>query len=177
MKTKLPLFLIAAAMLASCVGNTPASEPSADPASDTSVAPQGDVYLDWVAKNKVVIELFNAGDARFTYGNAALSQASNTLDLSDSAALACSSTFTADQVVNFVYVTETADGTGFSSGAAVFAGIKGDSISGFLNDNDSLKGKVKGYVAINFGETVTWTKGKNTAMDAKIQSLVDISKN
>ena len=55
--------------------------------------------------------------------------------------------------------------------------IKGDSISGFLNDNDNLKGKVKGYVAISFGETVTWTKGKNAAMDAKIQSLVDVAKN
>ncbi len=177
MKTKLPLFLIAAAMLASCGGNTPTSETSADPASDTSVAPQGDVYLDWVAKNKVVIELFNAGDARFTYGNAALSQASNTLDLNDSADLACSSTLTADQVVNFVYVTETADGTGFGGGAALAAGIKGDSISEFLNDNDNLKGKVKGYVAISFGETVTWTKGKNAAMDAKIQALVDLAKN
>ena len=178
MKTKLPLFLIAAAMLASCGGgNTPTSEPSTDPASDTSAAPQGDVYLDWVAKNKVVIELFNAGDARFTYGNAALSQASNMLDLNDSADLACSSTLTADQVVNFVYVTETADGTSSGGAAALFAGIKGDSISGFLNDNDNLKGKVKGYVAISFGETVTWTKGKNAAMDAKIQSLVDVAKN
>lgn len=177
MKSSLPLFLLATTMLVSCGGgNTPSSEQSAIPSEESSVAPQSQ-YLDWVADGKIVIELFDLGDARFTYGNAALDKASNTLDLAASASIACSATFEATQVLNFVYVTETASGTGFNASAAAYVGIEGDKVADFLTDNDDLNGKTRAYVAISLGETVKWTKGKNAAMDAKIQSAVDVSKN
>ena len=174
MKRTLPLFLIAAAMLVSCGGSSSSSvTPAAS--SEASVAPASALYLDWVADNKVVIELFDVGEARFTYGNAAL-QASQTLDLAASAKLACSSTLTAADTFNFVFVTEAPTETGFQAGAALYAGIEGDKLSEFLNDNNDLAGKKRAYIAISFGDTVKWTKNKNAAMDAKIQALIDTSK-
>ncbi len=175
MKRTLPLFLIAAAMLVSCGGNSSSSvTPAAS--SEASVAPASALYLDWVADNKIVIELFDVGEARFTYGNAALTKASETLDLSASAKLACSSTLTAADTFNFVYVTEAETATGFNSGAALYAGIEGDKLSDFLSDNNDLAGQKRAYIAISFGDTVKWTKNKNAAMDAKIQALIDASK-
>lgn len=176
MKPIIPLFLAAAAMLASCNANTPASETSASSQEPTSSVVPSATYLDWVNDNKIVIDLFNAGEARFTYGNAALDQASNTLDLNASASLACSTTLSADQLVNFVIVTETISETGFNAGAAVYSAMEGDQLSDFLGDNEDLKGTVRAYVAISFGNTVQWTKGNNAAMDAKIQQLVDAAK-
>ncbi|MDY6391675.1 MAG: hypothetical protein SPL80_02415 [Bacilli bacterium] len=174
MKRTLPLFLIAAAMLVSCGGSSSSSvTPAAS--SEASVAPASALYLDWVADNKIVIELFDVGEARFTYGNAAL-QASQTLDLAASAKLACSSTLTAADTFNFVFVTEAETATGFNSGAALYAGIEGDKLSDFLNDNNDLAGQKRAYIAISFGDTVKWTKNKNAAMDAKIQALIDASK-
>lgn len=176
MKIK-PLFvtLFAAAMLASCGGDSHATGLSSSTSHTTGLtsepATPSATYLDWVADGKIVIELFDCDNARFTYGNAAL-QATNTLDLSASAKIACSSTHTSDQVFNFVYVTE-AD---FSAGVALYAAIEGDKISEFLSDDINLAGKARAYVAISFGSTVKWTKGKNAAMDAKIQQLVDASK-
>ncbi|MBR1847216.1 MAG: hypothetical protein IJ787_05830 [Bacilli bacterium] len=174
MKRTLPLFLIAAAMLVSCGGNSSSVTPAAS--SEASVAPASALYLDWVEDNKVVIELFDVGEARFTYGNAALSKASETLDLAASAKLACSSTLTAADTFNFVYVTEAPTDTGFQAAAALYAGIEGDKLSEFLNDNNDLAGKKRAYIAISFGDTVKWTKNKNAAMDAKIQALIDASK-
>ena len=180
MKIK-PLFvtLFAAAMLASCGGNSHATGLSSSTSHATGLTSETSApsatYLDWVANGKIVIDLFDCDNARFTYGNAAL-QATNTLDLSASAKIACSSTHTEDQVFNFVYVTEASTETGFNAGAALYAGIMGDKISEFLADNSELAGKARAYVAISFGSTVKWTKGKNAAMDAKIQQLVDASK-
>lgn len=176
MKPIIPLFLVAAAMLASCNANTPASETSASSQEPTSSVAPSATYLDWVNDNKIVIDLFNAGEARFTYGNAALDQASNTLDLNASASLACSTTLSADQLVNFVIVTETISETGFNAGAALYSAIEGDQLSNFLGDNEDLKGTVRAYVAISFGNTVQWTKNKNAAMDAKIQQLINAAK-
>ena len=176
MKRIIPLFLVAAAMLASCNGNTPASGTSASSQEPTSSVAPSATYLDWVNDNKIVIDLFNVGEARFTYGNAVLAQASNTLDLNASASLACSTTLSAEQLVNFVIITEATSGTGFNAGAALYPGIEGDKLSDFLGDKEDLKGKVRAYVAISFGSTVQWTKGKNAAMDAKIQQLVDAAK-
>ena len=174
MKRTLPLFLIAAAMLVSCGGNSSSSvTPTAS--SEASVAPASALYLDWVADDKVVIELFDVGEARFTYGNAAL-QASQTLDLAASAKLACSTALTAADTFNFVYVTEAPTATGFQAGAALYAGIEGDKLSEFLNGNNDLAGKKRAYIAISFGDTVKWTKNKNAAMDAKIQTLIDTAK-
>lgn len=175
MKSKFALFLVAASMLASCGGgNTPASNQST-PAAESSSSAAETYYLDWVAQGKIVIELFDVGEARFTYGNAAL-QATQTLDLNASADLACSSSLTSDQTFNFVFVTETTAGTGFNAGAALYPGIEGDKLSDFLKDSEELKGKARAYVAISYGETVKWTKGKNAAMDTKIESLVNTSK-
>ena len=174
MKRTLPLFLIAAAMLVSCGGNAATSSTPAA-SIDSSVAPASALYLDWVADDKVVIELFDVDNARFTYGNAAL-QASQTLDLSASAALACSSTLTAADTFNFIYVTEAPTATGFNAAAALYAGIEGDKLSDFLKDNNDLAGKKRAYIAISFGDTVKWTKSKNAAMDAKIQTLIDAAK-
>lgn len=176
MKPFIPLFLAAAAMLASCNANTPSSEKSASSQEPTSSVTPSATYLDWVNDNKIVIDLFNAGEARFTYGNAALSQESNTLDLNASASLACSTALGAEQLVNFVIVTEATSETGFNAGAALYSAIEGDRLSEFLGDNGDLKGKVRAYVAISFGNTVQWTKGKNAAMDAKIQHLIDAAK-
>ena len=175
MKRTLPLFLIAAAMLVSCGGNAATSSTPAA-SIDSSVAPASALYLDWVADDKVVIELFDVDKAHFTYGNAALTKASETLDLSASAALACSSTLTAADTFNFIYVTEAPTATGFNAAAALYAGIEGDKLSEFLNGNDDLAGKKRAYIAISFGDTVKWTKNKNAAMDAKIQTLIDASK-
>lgn len=176
MKSKLPLFLIAAAMLASCGGNSSSSQQSGS-STETSQAPESAVYLDWVADNKIVIELFDAPEgAHFTYGNAAL-QATNTLDLSASAAIGFSGEFTSEQVFNFVYVTEVRAGDGHGSlgvtAAALYRAIEGDKVSEFLRGADDLQGKTRAYVAISYGSTVKWTKDKNAAMDAKIQQLVD----
>ena len=180
MKSKLPLFLIAAAMLASCGGNSSSSQQSGS-SSESSQVPESAVYLDWVADNKIVIELFDMPEgARFTYGNAAL-QATNTLDLSASAAIGFSGQFTSEQVFNFVYVTEVRAGDGqgslgITAAAALYAGIEGDQVSEFLSDASDLQGKTRAYVAISYGSTVKWTKNKNAAMDAKIQQLVNASK-
>ena len=73
-------------------------------------------------------------------------------------------------------ITEATSGTGFNAGAALYPGIEGNKLSDFLGDKEDLKGKVRAYVAISFGSTVQWTKGKNAAMDAKIQQLVDAAK-
>ena len=172
MKCKYLLLLAATAMLASCGNNASSNKP--EPVGPD--VPPSATYLDWVADNKIVFDLFSSGDAQFAYGNAALTQGNKVLDLNASAAITCSTSLPATQVVNFVYVTETATGTGYNAGAALYAAIEGDKISGFLGDNDNLKGKNRAYVAISFGETVQWTKGKNAAMDAKIQALVDASK-
>ena len=169
--------LLSLALLASCGGESSSHATGlTSHATGLSSSTQSATYLDWVADNKIVIDLFATGDARFAYGNAALTQASTTLDLSDSAALTCSTQLQAEQVYNFVYVTEGVSGTGFSAGAALYAGIVGDQISEFLNGKDDLKGKTRAYVAISFGSTVSWAKGKNAAMDAKIQQLVDAAK-
>lgn len=171
MKFRLPLFLISAAMLASCGG-----APSSGLSTPSEASQAGEhLYLDWVANNKIVIDLFDAGSASFAYGNAALSQASNTLDLNANSKLTCSTALEAGQLVNFVYVTEATEGTGFKAGAALYSGIIGTELSNFLDGNDDLSGKVRAYVAISFGSEVKWTKGKNAAMDAKITSLVRAS--
>ena len=175
MKSKFALFLVAASMLASCGGTSP-SHTGGFSSQDTSVAPASATYLDWVSDGKIVIDLFTAGQANFAYGNAALTSETTTLDLSDNASITCSTQLKETTLVNFVVVTEASVGTGFNAGAAVYAGIEGDKVSDFLKDNDDLKGKIRAYVAISLGDTVAWTKGKNTVMDAKIQSLVDIAK-
>ena len=172
MKCKYLVLLAATAMLVSCGNNSSPDKPGPD---DPVVPPTAE-YLDWVADNKIVFDLFSSGDAQFAYGNAALAQGNKVLDLNDSAAITCSTSLPATQVVNFVYVTEAPTATGFNAGAALYAGIEGDKISEFLKDNEDLKGKKRAYVAISFGETVQWTKGKNTNMDAKIQALIDASK-
>ena len=166
MKHKLTFVLAAAAMLASCGGNSGTSHPTG-----LSTPEESSGYLNWVAEGKVVVDLFDIGEAHFTYGNAALAQPSQILDLNDSAAFACSSQLTENDLFNFVIVTETAKGTNFSAGAAVYTGIEGDKLSTFLADNDEFKGKKRAYVAISGGEEVKWTKGKNAEMDAKIQSF------
>lgn len=173
MKSKLFVLLFATAMLTAC-GGEPSTDPT--PSGGDPGTPQTAEYLDWVADNKIVIDLFSIGEAHFSYGNAALNKDSNTLDLNASAALSCSTQLAEDQLVNLVYVTETAAGTGFNAGAALYSAIEGNKLSGFFNDNEDLKGKTRAYVAISFGETVSWTKGKNAAMDAKIQSLVEAAK-
>lgn len=179
MKSALSLFLLAGAMLISCGGNTPSSQQPADSSAEASSAVSSATYLDWVADNKIVIDLFSVGDARFAYGNAALAQESNTLDLDASASLTCSTQLTGDKTYNFVFVTETTTGTGFNAarhGICLYVGIEGDKLSDFLKGNYDLNGKVRAYIAISFGDTVSWAKGKNAAMDAKIQSLVEIAK-
>ena len=175
MKFKLPLFLLAAAMLASCGGNTtPSSEQSATTPESSQTASH--LYLDWVNDNKIVIDLFDIGDARFSYGNAALSGATQILELNASAGISCSTTLTKETTVNFVVVTEAPSSTGFNAAAAVYPGIEGDQLSEFLADRDDLQGKTRAYVAISFGETVKWTKNHNADMDAKIQQLIDAAK-
>lgn len=175
MKSKFALFLIAASMLASCGGGS-SSQPTSLSSPDTSATPATVTYLDWVADNKIVIDLFTAGQARFAYGDAALTAETTTLDLNANAKITCSTELKETQLVNFVYVTEAREGTGFSASAAVYAGIEGDKVSDFLKDQTDLNGKVRAYVAISLGDTVAWAKGKNTAMDAKIQQLVDAAK-
>ena len=176
MKSKFVLFLVAASMLASC-GGASSSHTSGFSSQDSSVAPASATYLDWVSDGKIVIDLFTAGQANFAYGNAALTAETTTLDLNDNAKITCSTQLKETTLVNFVIVTEATVGTGFNAGAAVYAGIEGDKVSDFLKDQTDLNGKARAYVAISLGDTVAWTKGKNTTMDAKIQSLVDIAKN
>lgn len=174
MKFKFALLLIAASMLASC-GGTSSSHTGGFSSQETS-SPASATYLDWVSDGKIVIDLFTAGQANFAYGNAALTSETTTLDLSDNASITCSTQLKETTLVNFVVVTEASVGTGFNAGAALYAGIEGDKVSDFLKDNEDLKGKSRAYVAISLGDTVAWTKGKNTVMDAKIQSLVDVAK-
>ena len=176
MKFKLPLFLLAAAMLASCGGNTTPSSEQSTPATPESSQTASHLYLDWVNDNKIVIDLFDIGDAKFSYGNAALSGATQTLDLNASAGISCSTTLTQETTVNFIVVTEAPSSTGFNAGAAVYPGIEGDQLSEFLADRDDLQGKTRAYVAISFGETVKWAKNHNADMDAKIQQLIDAAK-
>ena len=171
MKSKFALLFAVTALLASCGGESTTSHASGLSVSSEESA----LYLDWVADNKIVIDLFDTGNASFTYGNAALDKASNTLDLSDSAALACSSELEREPVFNFVYITEAISGTGFNAGAALYPKIEGDKIAEFLRDSNDLRGKTRAYIAISSGNTVQWTKGKNAAMDAKIQQLIDTS--
>lgn len=167
-------FLLAAAMLASCGGNTPASSanPSVPASSPDASIPAISNYLNWVDDNKVVIDLFGFENAHFTYGNAALSSASNTLDLNDASKIGCSTTFTAEDEINFVYVTYKAEGTSFSSAVALYAGVEGDQLSEFFGLKNDLEGAKRGYVAISKGKTVQWTKNKNAAMDQAIQERV-----
>ena len=175
MKSKFALFFVAAAMLASCGGTTHPTGLSTEP-TGLSTEPASPTYLDWVDQNKIVIDLFDVGDAQFTYGNAALTKSSNTLDLSNAASIATSAQLAETQLVNFVYITEAQVATGFNAGAALYSGIKGNEISNFLNDSDDLNGKVRAYVSISFGSDVKWTKGHNAVMDAKIQQLIDATK-
>ena len=175
MKFKFFLLLASAAMLTAC-GGKPVSADSSVLPSGTSSAQEA-AYLDWVNDGKIVIDLFDDGEARFTYGNAALSEASQTLDLDKSAKLACSTTLDASKTYNFIFVTEEATGTGFNAGAGLYSAIEGDKLSLFLSDTgEDLKAATRAYIAISFGSTVSWTKGKNAAMDAKIQQLVDAAK-
>ena len=176
MKFKLPLFLLAAAMLASCGGNTTPSSDQSATTNGTVPAQASHLYLDWVNDNKIVIDLFDIGDAKFSYGNAALSGATQVLELNASAGISCSTTLTKETTVNFVVVTEAPSSTGFNAAAAVYPGIEGDQLSEFLADRDDLQGKTRAYVAISFGETVKWTKNHNADMDAKIQQLIDAAK-
>lgn len=174
MKSKFALFLFATAMLASC-GNSSQDTglSSGEQSAGLTSEPASSTYLDWVPQNKIVIDLFDVGSVQFTYGNAALSQASNTLDLSGTASIATSAQLEETQTVNFVYVTEA---SGFSSSVAVYSGIKGNELGNFLNESDDLSGKVRAYVAISFGSDVQWTKGKNAAMDARIQQFIAAAK-
>ena len=175
MKSKLFLFLASAAMLTAC-GGQPVSADSSVLPPETSSAQEA-TYLDWVNDGKIVIDLFDVGDARFTYGNAALSEASQTLDLNKSAKLGCSTTLDASKTYNVVLVTEAVTGTGFNAGAGLYSAIEGDKLSMFFSDTEEeLNTATRAYVAISFGSTVSWTKGKNAAMDAKIQQLVDAAK-
>jgi|GEM_PF-1673525 len=167
MKFKFALFFAAATLLASCGNHATGLS-----ISESSSEPEQTLYLDWVAKNKIVIDLYSIGEARFAYGNAALSQASTTLDLSASSALTCSSTHEESELFNFVYVTETTEGTRFNASAMLYPGIKGDALTEFLSNNTELAGKTRAYIAISKGDTVQWAKGKNAAMDAKIQALI-----
>ena len=176
MKSKFALLLVAASMLASC-GGASSSHTGGFSSQDTSVAPASATYLDWVSDGKIVIDLFTAGQANFAYGNAALTAESTTLDLKDNTKITCSTELKETQLVNFVVVTETAIATGFNAGAAVYSGIEGDKISDFLKDQTDLNGKTRAYVAISLGDTVAWTKGRNTVMDAKIQELINLGKN
>ena len=174
MKIRFAFLLAAAAMLASCGGNTPASsaDSSAPASSPDASIPAISNYLNWVDDNKVVIDLFGFENARFTYGNAALASASNTLDLNDASKIGCSTTFTAEDEINFVYVTYKAEGTSFSSAVALYAGVEGDKLSEFFDLKNDLEGAKRGYVAISKGKTVQWTKNKNAAMDRAIEERV-----
>ena len=175
MKHKLTLVLAAAAMLASCGGNSGTSHPTGLSTPEESSTAQATGYLNWVDEGKIVVDLFDIGEAHFTYGNAALAQASQILDLNDSAEFACSSQLTENDLFNFVIVTETAQGAGFSAGFAVHSEIEGDKLSAFLAvHHDEFKGKKRVYVAISGGEEVKWTKGKNAEMDAKIQTFLKV---
>ena len=167
MKAKFTLFLVAAAMLASC-GTPSSSHPTGlSTPADTSVAPQGPKYLTWIAENKLVVDLYSIGEARFNYGNAALSDNSNTVDLNDASSLGCT-TQLQGQTFNFIFVAETAD----SQSVAVHKAIEGDQLVSFCEMyKDTFKGKTRGYVAIS-GGTVQWAKGKNAELDAKIQQYL-----
>ena len=61
MKSALSLFLLAGAMLISCGGNTPSSQQPADSSAEASSAVSSATYLDWVADNKIVIDLYSVG--------------------------------------------------------------------------------------------------------------------
>ena len=174
MKSKFALILGMAAMLASC-GGTPASSPSTQPsttseASSEASSSQGAKYLTWIADNKLVVELYSTAEARFTYGNAALPNNSNTVDLADSAIFACSQGM-AGMTFNFVFVAESEG----AAAVAVFKAIEGDQLVEFCNlHNDDLKGKTRGYIAVSGGSEVQWAKGKNADLDVKIQSYINI---
>ena len=172
MKSKLLVLLAATAMLASC-GEAPSTQqgPAASSEPSASSAPQA-TYLNWVAEGKIVIDLFTTADARFTYGNAALPENSNTLDLNANSYLACSQQMEGMNF-NFVIVGEK------ESGAAVVVNkaIEGNQLIDYCNDGkeDLLKGYNRAYIAISGGAEVQWAKGKNAAMDAKIQDLINIA--
>ena len=167
-KILLTLGAVFAFSLAACNNNASDSgKTDPTPSGGGSQTETDPTYLGFVGKDKIRIDIMNEGlVGKFTYGNAVLEASNNKKDIaySSSTKLAKRDGITATSV-NFIVVI---DKEGQDS-VAYHPEIETDKLEEFLSDVMVLSGGKRVYVAISTG-AVTWTKGLNADMDAKIET-------
>ena len=171
MKLKvLPLLLISTAFLVGC-GNKQQSSSAAPAPSSSSTPVFAPTYLTFIEKGKMRVDIFGA-DVSFSYGNAALPEAVNTVDLRNPAYLTANANSTEDKKYNFLFFAEGPSGHTFkqtvADGDDLTTVLELSSVKGFFEKYDSERG----YIAISVGATPQWTKGLNEKLDAYIQANI-----
>ena len=122
-------------------------------------------YLTFVGDGKIRIDIMDTALANnFTYGNAIV-ESKKEMAYSSDTKLAVRGSISAESV-NFVIVI---DKEGADS-VAVNKGMVTDTLSEYLSQVMVLSGGKKVYVAISTGD-VSWTKGLNSDLDAKLNQL------
>lgn len=154
-------------ILAACGGNKTTPEPQVPNTPSVSTKdsqPEVTNMLDGVVENgKVRIDILNDNlGVRFAYGNEAIEGTTKVLTYNATNNLSTSGTATDD--INFIFVVEKTDGTQVLYHPA----IDKEQVAEWLADV-KFEGALRVYIAISTG-TPNWTKGLNTALDTKLNS-------
>lgn len=154
-------------LLAACGGNKTTPEPQVPNTPSVSTKdsqPEVTNMLDGVVENgKVRIDILNDNlGVRFAYGNEVIEGTTKVLTYNAKNNLSTSGTATDD--INFIFVVEKTDGTQVLYHPA----IDKEQVAEWLADV-KFEGALRVYIAISTG-TPNWTKGLNTALDTKLNS-------
>lgn len=169
-KKPLVMLVACAALLSACGGSTPSTSSAASSEPGSSSEPAfTPTYLSFVEEGKFRIDLFNV-DVNFSYGNTALAQPVNTVNLDANSNV----TVNKNSEIEKYYVILFAES---KTGHTVkYLTPEGSQLTEFL-ELGSFKNFFKnyyeggrGYLAISTGEKAQWTKGLNAKFDAEVEA-------
>lgn len=163
------LLVMAAGLLVSCNSNEPATSSTTSQAPETSSTPSGPTYLTFVNEGKLRIDLFNV-DVNFSYGNTALSEAVNTVDLAANSFITVNKNSETEKYYVILFAeSATRHSVKYltPSGPDLMEFVE---LASFKNYFKDYVGNGRGYLAISTGESAQWTKGLNEKFDAEVDA-------
>ena len=174
MKLKaLTMCLAATAILASCSAPAPSSSSSPASSTQSSASSASAIhYLNFLQDKELRVDIFDIEEGiQFSYGNAALDKAVNTLTLSDNSHFSVNKAAAHEKSFNAIFVAEKNNTEDVHK--KCYLGAEGDNLLDWI---DLLKNEVVGYdrayVALSEGEHAKWTKGLNAEMDPIIEAMI-----
>ena len=168
-KKPLIMLVACAALLSACGSSTPSTSSSSSEPGSSSEPAFTPTYLSFVDEGKLRIDLFNV-DVNFSYGDTALSQAVNTVNLDANSNVSVNKN---SEIEKYYVILFAESKTGHT---VKYLTPEGSKLTEFI-ELGSFKNFFKnyyeggrGYLAISTGEKAQWTKGLNEKFDAEVEA-------